>query len=59
MRGYTPAQVRAMSLAEAGAIIEGFAEFNGGGQKEPPMTREEYEKLKIDAAKTRQELGLE
>jgi hypothetical protein len=58
MCGFTPDQVRAMSLAEAAAIIDGFAEFNGSGQKNPQMTREEYEQLKIEAAKTRQELGL-
>lgn len=48
-----------MSLAEAGAIIDGFAEFNGGGSKEPTITREEYEQLKIDAAETRRQMGIE
>jgi hypothetical protein len=50
MCGFAPSDVRAMTLAEASAIIEGFSEFNGGEKKDPPLTRDEYHKLKLECA---------
>jgi len=44
MKNFTPDQVRAMSLAEVSAAIDGFQEFNGSKRDDVP-TMEEVEAM--------------
>ncbi len=47
MMHFTPDQVRRMSLAEIGAAIDGFQEFNGGKKADDHPTLDEvYELMK-------------
>lgn len=49
MKSFTPDQVRAMSLAEVNAVIDGFTELKraeAGKVDVEPTTREEFEALK-------------
>lgn len=42
---FRPRDVRDMSLAEISAAIDGFTEFNGGGQDAGVPTMEEVEEM--------------
>lgn len=45
MMHFTPDQVRAMSLAEIGAAIDGFQEFNGDKRNNDLPSLDEVEEL--------------
>lgn len=48
MMHFTPEQVRDMSLAEIGAAIDGFTEFNSGKRGDDHPTLDEvYELMKL------------
>lgn len=47
MLRFTPDQVRAMSLAEISAAIDGFQEFNSGNRNDIPSWEEVEEMMRL------------
>lgn len=45
MKNFTPDQVRAMSLQEVTAAIDGFQEFNGAGRDGDLPTMDEVDEM--------------